>query len=207
MAIYAVFAVGVGNLGEARKPRRLMVEWLELMNMHLSLGHPSVRIVGFFGHTGNFLADSVSNDLEQVTTRFKGLLSTEWVVLPIEDVVIALAALANVSEPQGEHGVRWTLGLAFHEASAVTWRSLETTPRAVLWTVSPCTIGLWKRDNLNQDGILDRIRRGGGWGAISDDIERQIGGRWTARSCRTVKGLVRKAETAKRSELSTPATH
>ena len=180
-----------------------MAKWVEMLNRHLSQGHPSVHIVGFFGHTGNFLADSVSSDLKEVTTRFKRLLETDWVVRPIEDVRATLTALADISEPENEEGIRWTLGLVFHDGTGMTGGTVEPTPRAVLWKISPCTIGAWKRDNLGADETLDRDRRGGGWGRISDDIERQLGGQWTARSCRTVDGLVRKAETDKRNRVST----
>ena len=139
VAIYAVFGVGVGNLGHGRAPRRPMVKWVEILNRHLSHGHPSVRIVDFFGHTGNFLADSVSTDLEEVTARLKGLLETNWVVRPIDDVHVALTALADVSEPENEDGIRWTLGLAYHGGTGITCGTVTTTPRAVLWTISPCT--------------------------------------------------------------------
>lgn len=193
MAIYVALGVGVGNLGRGRAPRRPMLKWVDMMNMDLSHGHPSVRIVGFFGHTANFLADSASTDLEQVTARFRGLLATDWVVCPIADMVAALIALDHASKPQEEYGIRWTRGLAIHGAVSIAWGTVTTTPRAVLWTISPGIIGVWKRDNIGPDATLDRIRRRGGWGAISDDIGSQIGGRWTARSYRTVNGLVRKS--------------
>ena len=96
MAIYTVFGVGVGNLGHGRMPRRTMAQWVEMLNRHLSQGHPVVRIVGSFGHTGNFLADSVSTDLDEVTAGFKRLLETGWVVRPIDDVRGALTALSDM---------------------------------------------------------------------------------------------------------------
>jgi hypothetical protein len=64
--IYAVFGVGIGNLGRGRAARRPMSEWVELLKRHLSDGTPPVHISGFFGHTGNFLADSPSTDLVKV---------------------------------------------------------------------------------------------------------------------------------------------
>jgi hypothetical protein len=41
-------------------------------------------------------------------------------------------------------------------------------------------------------GKLDRNRRGG-WGGVSHDIAQQLGGRWTARSRRTIDGLRNRA--------------
>ena len=203
MAIYAVFGVGVGNLGRGRAPRRPMSKWVELLNSQLPQGRPSVRIIGFFGHTGNFLADSLSTDLEEVTARFRRLLDTDWVVRPIDDVNAALTALADIPRPQDENGVRWTLGLAFHGGAGIACGTVATTAQAVLWRIAPCTIGAWKRDVLGADDTLDRDRRGGGWGKVSGDLETQLGGQWTARSRRTVDGLIRKARAAKRYDAST----
>jgi hypothetical protein len=181
-----------------------MTKCVEMLNRNLVQGNPSVRILGFFGHTGNFLADSVSTDLHEVTARFKRLLDTDWVVCPMDDVRGALTTLTDISEPEDEDDIRWTPGLAFHGETSINCDAVATTPRAILWKISPCTIGAWKRDHLGADGTLNRNRRGGGWGAISDDIERQVGGQWTTRSYRTVDGLVRKAETAKRNRGQHP---
>jgi hypothetical protein len=191
--IYAVFGVGIGNLGRGAAPRRPMPEWAEMLKRHLVDGTPSVHIIGFFGHTGNFLADSPSTTLEMVTARFGRVLETEWVVRPIDDVRTALTALANAPRPEAQDGIRWTPGLAFRGRAGTEGGNILTTPRAILWEISPSAIGVWKRDNLREGGTLDRDRRGGGWGKISDDIETQLGGRWTARSRGTVDGLARKA--------------
>jgi hypothetical protein len=203
--IYAVFGVGIGNLGRSRAPRSPMPEWAEMLNRHLADGTPPVQIIGFFGHTGNFLADSPSTSLEKVAARFgRRVLETDWMVRPMDDVQAALAALASAPRPEAQDGIRWTLGLAFQGRAGIEGGSVLTTSRAILWEISPGAIGVWKRDNLGEGGTLDRDRRGGGWGKISDDIETQLGGRWTARSRRTVDGLARKATTAKGHGASQP---
>lgn len=204
MATYAVFGIGVGNLGRSRKPRRPMPKWVEQLNERLRGGSPAVHVIGFFGHTGNFLAESPSTDLQEVTARFSGLLNTKWVLRPIDDLRAALAAQAATPPPETEEGVRWTLGLAFHGLDGIQCRQLSTTPGAVLWKMSPYTIGVWKRDNLGADETLDKDRRGGGWGHISDDVERQLGGRWTARSSRTVDGLLRRVARPEQRVASNP---
>ena len=197
MALYAVFGIGVGNLGRGRTPRRPMSKWVQLLNRHLPQRHPLIRITGYFGHTGNFLADSDSIDLEEVTARFGKLLGTAWVVPPIDDVCTALTGLADVPEPLAENGIRWTLGLAFHGGVGIACGSVATTPQGVLWRIAPHTIGVRKRDVLGGDDTLNRNRRGGGWGKVSADIESQLGGQWTARSGRTIMGLIRKEQAAK----------
>lgn len=191
MAIYAVFGIDVGNL--RRAPRRPMPEWVEMLNRYFLTGSPSLRILDFFGHTGNFLADSPSTDLPEVAARFGHLFDTDWVVCPIDDARAALTALADGPQPQREDGIRWTPGLVFHGGPDIGEGNIPTTSRAILWKISPRVIGALKRDNLVATGILDRERRGGGWGNISTDIRACFGGLWTARSQRTVTGLVRKA--------------
>jgi hypothetical protein len=169
-----------------------MSEWVETLNRAFSEGHLSTRIIGVFGHSGNFVADSPSTDLEEVTSQLGGLLDTEWVIRPIDDVRAALAVLVNAPEPEHEDGIRWTPGLAFHGRAGIQCGSVATTPRAVLWRISSFAIGVWKRDHLSTAGTLDSDKRAGGWGGVAYDIQAQLGGRWTARSRRTVDGLVRK---------------
>jgi hypothetical protein len=45
MALYAVFGVGIGNLGRQRIPRRPMANWVKDLNILLRQGTPSVRIL------------------------------------------------------------------------------------------------------------------------------------------------------------------
>jgi hypothetical protein len=191
--IYGVFGVGIGNVGRGRAPRRPMPEWVVMLNRHLAGHTPPVHITDFFGHTGNFLADSPSTNLEEVARRLERVLEIDWAVRRIEDVQAALSDLADAPKPEAQDGIRWTLGVAFQGRAGIEGRNILTTPRAILWEISFDAIGIWKRDNLSEGGTLDRDRRGGGWGKISDDIETQCGGRWTARSRRTVDGLIRKA--------------
>jgi hypothetical protein len=192
MALYAVLAIGVGNVGRNQNARRPMPEWVETLNKLLSEGQPPVQVVGSFGHTGNFIAGSPSNDLPQISARFHNLLSTDWVVRSADDMRFAWKAVMEAVQPPNKNGIRWTPGLALHGEGGIDFHTIVSTPRAVLWKISPFAIGVWKHDNLGASGVtLDRERRGGGWGAVSHDITRQIGGRWTSRSLRTVEALVR----------------
>ena len=57
----------------------------------------------------------------------------------------------------------------------------------------PRVRGVWKLDMLREDGLaLDRTKREGGWGSIATTMGLHAGGKWTARSLRTVNQLVRK---------------
>jgi hypothetical protein len=187
---YAIFGIGIGNLGRSRGPRRSTSAWRQMLNAELQAGDPPVHIIQSFGHTGNFLADSPSTCLAEVTARFHRLLGTDWVVRPVSDVRAALTALAGALAPSTEEDARWTPGLAFHAGRGVEG-SIAPTARAVLWKITPWMVGVWKRDSLTPEGRLDPDRRTGGWGGISHDIARQLGGQWTARSRRTLAGLIR----------------
>jgi predicted nucleotidyltransferase len=57
--------------------------------------------------------------------------------------------------------------------------------------------GVWKNDLLRADGeALDRDRREGTWGALARSMMRAHGGRWTARSIGTLRGLARSLDGA-----------
>jgi len=190
MALYAVLGVGVGNVGRGQARRRPMDDWVLLLNARLAETQPRVEILRYFRHTGNFLAASPSDILEEVSDRFDGLLETEWVVRPLADVGSALSALSAASRPQVEAGIRWTAGLVLHGGAGVPTSAPASSERAVLWRISPAVVGAWKRDRENGNGGLNSRQRGGGWGAVAADVGRQLGGRWTARSKSTVQGLI-----------------
>jgi hypothetical protein len=53
----------------------------------------------------------------------------------------------------------------------------------------------WKGDVLNPQGnTLDNTQREGGWGSLSERMKKVAGGLWTARSLKSVEGLVAVAE-------------
>jgi len=91
-----------------------MPEWVKMLNIHLAEQQPPVRVIGSFGHTGNFIVDSSSNDLEEITERFYGLLETEWVVRSTEDMRSAWKAVMGAVQPPSQDGIRWTPGVALH---------------------------------------------------------------------------------------------
>jgi len=100
VVLYAVFGVGIGNIGRGRvQRRRPMSRWVQMLNERLLDGDPAAQIIGVFGHTGNFLADSPAGSLTDVSAPFYHLLGTDWVVRPIEDLRAALRVLAVKKSP------------------------------------------------------------------------------------------------------------
>jgi hypothetical protein len=177
MVLFA-FGVGLANFASGRhlSPRNVVdsiSEELPLVASYSSTGNVAVE-------DGN--VDEIRRVLERVT-------GTAWAVVSarhLDDGLHALSALPapKPTQPEGE---RATAGLAF-AVNPAREGALESTTRAMLRRLDVDMVAVWKLDVLN-GSRLDRDRRRGGWGAVSTDIGRQIGGRWTARSRRTLDGL------------------
>jgi hypothetical protein len=142
--------------------RARMADLVPEIQRHLPAG---ARLMAWHGHSGNVAVDSDAPETVRVALRDAS--GRDWAMVPAETVVSALGALGPIRE---ESGVRWTPGLAFN---------LETS----------AVVPVVKRDAM-AGARLDKNRRDGGWGAISADVARHRGGRWTARSWRPVAGLL-----------------
>jgi hypothetical protein len=103
----------------------------------------------------------------------------------------ALTTLAGLPTPPHAVNERPTPGLAFGVTRSSDGEVISNE-RAHLHRISGDIVAVWKLDLLHAQ-VLDRDRRRGGWGAISTDIARQVQGRWTARSRRTLDGLRKRA--------------
>ena len=91
-------------------------------------------------------------------------------------------------------GFRSTLSTPWKpERIAAVVRGLRTTQGAHVLRITAPLVGAWKRDFVDDDGVLDRNRRAGGWSAVAVEVRGQVGGQWTARSLTTVKEIVGKA--------------
>jgi hypothetical protein len=125
----------------------------------------SCRFVVYFGASGNVAVEAPT--AEAVRPALRAASGRDWAVLSQDPVARALGDLGPVRE---EDGVRWTPGLAFRLDDG------EIVP-------------VVKRDAM--DGHrLDAAKRDGGWGAVSAEVAREHGGRWTARSWSRVAGLL-----------------
>jgi hypothetical protein len=176
----AAFGVGLANFSTGRQvgPRELA-----------ACARKALPLIAWYGATGNFaLADC---SVDEAGAILSGLSGTDWAVLPFDEVDAALEVLSTLTEPACAIGERATPGLAF-AVTAADSGPVASTQRAALRRVSDRIVAVHKLDQL-QDGKLDRQHRRGGWGAVSADIGRQVGGRWTARSRRTLEGLRRRA--------------
>ena len=190
IATYIAFGVGLGNLGPRARTRVPKLDWLVQLNAGLRSIAPGMVVRSSFGHTGNFVV-TAALEPSAAAIALARVLETPAAVMSIEQLQQVVGRLDG--EFRHEAGVRLTPGAAFLTEGIARPGSLTPTRRAEYRRLSDRVVLVWKRDALTDAGVLDRDRRAGGWGAIAGEVERQVGGRWTARSIRTLAGSLRVA--------------
>ena len=174
------FGLGIANFASGREQRPA-----DLVG---AIEREGLRVVAAFGATGNLVVAGRRRSATWVRSLLRAVSGRDWAIVSTAEVARALAALGPVRH---RGPVRWTPGLAFRvSGEAEATAPVRDTIRARLEPLTPRIVAVRKRDIL--DGPrLDPHRRLGGWGAISRDVASQLGGTWTARSARTVAGLLR----------------
>ena len=188
----------MGNLRKDVMPRARMEELIRSWNKQLaSTENVSLEFLGFYRHTGNFLFEAHGND--QVERIVKALAQTEalpvFAVFPKDEFLSCLELLrkALFQTPRTPPGRRWTPGLVMDVSPK---GGIPPTPfsdeKADFSAFGLPRIRVaWKGDILAKNGqTLDRTKREGGWGALSDRMKQAAGGMWTARSISSIEGLV-----------------
>jgi hypothetical protein len=56
-------------------------------------------------------------------------------------------------------------------------KEVHDTPHARFRSIATNIVSARKLDQLTSPGVLDGDRRAGGWGAVSGDVSRQVGGK------------------------------
>ena len=197
MTLFFAFGVDMGNLRKDVVPRAKMQALIKSWNKQLvSTKDVSLEFLGFYRHTGNFLFEAHGND--QVERVVKALAQTEtlpvFAVFPKDKFLSCLRLLrkALLQAPSILPGRRWTPGLVMDVSPR---GGVPPTPfsdeKAVFSAIGLPRIRLaWKGDILGKNGqTLDRTKREGGWGALSDRMRKAAGGVWTARSISSIEGL------------------
>jgi hypothetical protein len=190
MKRYVVLGVNVGNLGHLKAQREPMLTRIRHINSALSDREAELRILTSYGHTGNLIAQSLSLTADEVDKLISVIDETTWCAIDADVLGSAVDALNAMAPPSPERGLRWTPGLAFAVTKPDT-EIIHSTSRAHFRSIGPTIVAAWKRDHLDSHNRLDRDRRAGGWGALSSDLASQTKARWTARSARTLKGILR----------------
>ena len=191
MPIFVVFAVGVGNFSSRRMP---MQDYVRATNQKLSLLDSKTRILDWHYATGNLVVQAPDIYRMKLVDELSLALGTPCAILTIEELAGLIAVAKKVASPPAEPGFRWTKGIAFRVSGRPCTGTLKPTTHAVFFPISKHAVGVFKKDRL-ADGTdaLDREERGGGWGAISADINKAVGGTWTSRALDRAEGLLEKA--------------
>jgi hypothetical protein len=193
LAMMVAFAVNIGNLGPMSPARRPMVDLVRTLDAAFRTRGGRVRVLDFFGHTGNFLVEGADRPADAAQTLGR-LLGTPCVLVPIARVAQAAAAAQALPPSAKEPSQRWTPGVVFHVNGLASSAQPKDTHAARFQRIDDATILAWKRDVEDSRGRLDKTRRGGGWGAVSSAIGRQVGAVWTARSAKTLEGVLMRLE-------------
>lgn len=176
MVLFA-FGVGLANFAAGRSmPPKAVIAAIS----------QKLGVLASYGSTGNVAPED--GDLEEIHRKLETATGTAWAVVGAERLESGLRMLDAIPPPAlSSNQERPTPGLAFAVTRARPG-PLSSNERVILHRVSMDIVAVWKLDLL-AGSVLDRDRRRGGWGAVSVDIGMQVGGRWTARSRRTLDGL------------------
>jgi len=189
---FLAFAVGVGNFSSRRMH---MQDYVHATNQKLSFLQSRTRITDWFHATGNFVVQAPDNNRLRIADELSLAIGTPCAILTIAEVASSVAVAKKAPGPPTEPGFRWTSGIAFWVNGKPCTIIPKPTTHAIFFPINKHTIGVFKKDKL-VDGkeTLDAENRGGGWGAISDDITKVVGGTWTSRALERVEGTLAKAQ-------------
>jgi len=172
-----------------------MEDYVRETNQRLALLPTPTRMVDWFHSTGNFVVQSPKTNRWEMNDELSLALGVPCTVLTRDEVTLCIAIANKASSPPPETGIRWTKGIAFKVKGRACTLDLKPTSRAVFFRINSYAVGVNKKDQLTNSGVLDKYDRAGGWGAVSDDVSKAAGGMWTARSLVRIESIVEIANT------------
>ena len=196
MSLLLAFGLNIGNEGQAPRPSDKVL--LDHWNKRLSSSR-EVRLafVGSYAHTGNYILEAPQSErlelIVAILTRY--VPSHKFAVFHYVEFVTMheLIRPALKRAPSAVSGRRWTTGVVMDvnpngkipptpASDEKAWFGAFAVPRIRI---------AWKGDVLNAQGnTLDNTQREGGWGSLSERMKKVAGGLWTARSMKSVEGIV-----------------
>jgi hypothetical protein len=189
---FTLFEVGRANVGDARH-RPTVTELLRTWNTGLK--GSGLRFIGAVGHTGNYFVEAT--EPTNLSALLKVNLNIRVAVFDASEFVQFVTAAQNTLafSPAAPQGRRPTAGLVMDLDAHGTVPPLPPDSERLMFAdfAAPRVRGVWKLDVLRTDGkALDRTKREGGWGSVSQMMHGHAGGEWTARSMRTINRLALK---------------
>jgi hypothetical protein len=168
-----------------------MADWIELLNQRLSTDGRSTRVRAAYGHTGNFVVTSEASR-KTVASEITEVLGTVCAVVSLSELTGITDRLRQISPDNAQSSTfRHSPGAAFHVCGDCRSHVPNQTRLARYVERTAGAVLLLKHDPVTPRGVLNRDRRMGGWGAVATEVGRMLGGQWTARSGRTLSGVVR----------------
>jgi len=170
-----------------------MQDYVRATNQKLSLLNSRTRITDWYA-AANFVVQASDNNRVRVADELSLALGTPCATLTIEELIADIAVAKKAISPPTEQGFDWTRGIALRVHGKPCTITLKPTTHAVFFPINKHAVGAFKKDKLG-DGkeAVDRENRPGGWGAISAEITKAVGGTWTARALNRVEGTLAKA--------------
>lgn len=198
MSLFLAFGVDIGNVGRLKNQRpptdALIAEW----NKKLSHAREfRLAFIGSYAQTGNYvLQASQAEGLERIVEILaQHIRSHNFAVFSCVEFVSAFDPVRYALQrtPSSIPGRRWTPGIVMdlNPTGGIPPRPRSDEKAAFGSFAVPRIRTAWKGDILSsQEDALDRKQREGGWGALSERMKAAAGGVWTARSMKSVEGIV-----------------
>jgi len=207
MKRFFAFGLHIGDIGKRTHPK--MDVWIPFLNVRLSQGTPTTRIISYFDKSGNFVVDAEEDDPLVIAERLSEAFERPFAVLPVEDLYECIRRLKALKPLTNERKFRLTLGASFKlgrypilPATENTWE----TKNGHYFLFTQDIVGVWKKDRLAHSPCfepattLDSKHRDP-WGVIGKDIASKLGGKWTSRSTKAIFGLTKREQQANRNSL------
>jgi len=183
-----------------------MDEYVHAANQKLSLLRTPTRVVDYHHMAGNFVVRTPKMNRLEIADELSLVLGVSCAVISPADVLSCANIADKVSSPPNQTGIRWTKGIAFKVRGRPCTVDLKPTPRAAFFRIRDYAVGVFKKEQLTDEG-LDKESRTGGWGAVSDDVSTAAGGIWTARALTRIHGVVAKALKHEHQNTATGSQH
>ena len=190
MGIFIVLAVGTASFSSRRLS---MEEYVPATNQKLSLLRTPTRVVDFHHAMGNLVVQTPKVNRSEIADELSLVLGVPCAILQTGEVKSCVSIAERMSSPPVQTGIRWTKGIAFKVRGRPCTADLKPTPRAEFFRINEYAVGVFRKDQLTTDGVLDKESRAGGWGEISGDISNVVGGIWTVRALLRIQSVLAKA--------------
>jgi len=165
-----------------------------------------LAFVGSYAHTGNYVLQASQPEqlgrIVEVLARH--IQSHQFVVFTYAEFIATLEPFRRALKqtPPAVLGRRWTPGIVMDVNPNGRIPPIPASDEKA-WFGSfaiPRIRTAWKGDILKaHEDVLDNTQREGGWGNLSARMKKIAGGMWTARSMKSVGGIVAVAKSLRRS--------